>query len=161
MTAAYRAVAGRIREDIDEVKQVAKRAETAWKRYESTRDEHYLDSVALNLHDVYVGFERLFEDIARRVDQSVPEGPHWHQELLDQMSSSISSTRPAVLSAETRQQLERYQGFRHVVRNVYADEFDADRIEPLIRRLPSVIKAASAELAAFADTLDQIAGDSS
>lgn len=160
MTAAYRAVAGRIRQDLDDLKHVAERAEAAWGRYESSGDDHYLDSVALNLHDVYVGFERLFEDIARRIDHSVPEGPHWHQELLDQMSTSISSTRPAVLSPDTRRQLERYQGFRHVVRNVYAADFDADQIEPLVRRLSPVVEAASAELAAFADTLEQIAAES-
>jgi len=76
MTAAYRAVAGRIRQELDDMTEVAERAEAAWERYEASGDEHYLDSVALNLHDVYVGFERLFENIARRVDQSVPDGPH-------------------------------------------------------------------------------------
>jgi len=157
MTAAYRAVAGRIRQELDDVRPVAERAVAAWERYDASGDDHYLDSVALNLHDVYVGFERLFEDIARRVDESVPDGPHWHQELLDQMTSTISGTRPAVLSPETRRQLERYQGFRHVVRNVYADEFDPDRVEPLVRRLPSVVEAASSELLAFADALDEIA----
>ena len=55
MTGAYRAVAGRIRQDLDDVRQVADRAEAAWERYEATEDDHYLDSVALNLHDVYVG----------------------------------------------------------------------------------------------------------
>jgi len=39
------------------------------------------------------------------------------------MSSTIADTRPAVLTPETRRQLERYQGFRHVVRNVYAAEY--------------------------------------
>lgn len=159
MTAAYRAVAGRIRQELDDVTEIAERAEAAWERYEATGDEHYLDSVALNLHDVYVGFERLFEDIARRVDQSVPDGPHWHQELLDQMSSTIADTRPTVLTPETRRQLERYQGFRHVVRNVYAAEFDPDQIEPLVRRLPGVCDAATTELAAFADALEEIADD--
>lgn len=159
MTAAYRAVAGRIRQELDDVREVADRAAAAWERYEATGDEHYLDSVALNLHDVYVGFERLFEDIARRVDQSVPDGPHWHQELLDQMSSTIADTRPTVLTPETRRQLERYQGFRHVVRNVYAAEFDPDQIEPLVRRLPAVCDATVSDLAAFADALEQIADD--
>jgi hypothetical protein len=142
---------------LDDVAEVAEWAEAAWDRYEASGDKHYLDSVALNLHDVYVGFERLFEDIARRVDQSVPDGPHWHQELLDQMSSTIADTRPAVLTPETRRQLERYQGFRHVVRNVYAAEFDPDQIEPLVRRLPNVCDAATTELGGFADALEQIA----
>lgn len=89
----------------------------------------------------------------------MPDGPHRHQALPDQMSSAISNTRPPVLSPETRRQLERYQGFHHVVRNVYATEFDADQIEPLIRRLPTVCDAVTTELDDFADTLEHIAGE--
>jgi hypothetical protein len=161
MTEAYRALAGRIRRDLDDVRTIADRAQTIWQRYEETEDPYYVDAAALNLHDVYVGLERLFEEIAREVDRSVPEGPHWHRTLLDQMASSISSTRPAVLSNEVRQKLGAYRGFRHVVRNVYAVEFDPEQVAPLMRRLPDVCDAVIGELDAFADTLERIADDDS
>jgi len=161
MTEAYRALAGRIRRDLDDVRTIADRAQTIWQRYEETGDAYYVDAAALNLHDVYVGLERLFEEIAREVDRSVPDSPHWHRTLLDQMASSISSTRPAVLSSDVRRQLGPYRGFRPVVRNVYTVEFDPEQVAPLMRRLPDVCDAVTTELAAFADTLEQIAeGDS-
>jgi len=157
MTEAYRALAGRIRRDLDDVREMAERAQAIWHRYQETGDPYYVDAAALNLHDVYVGLERLFEEIAREVDRSVPDGPHWHRALLDQMASSISGTRPAVLSTEVRRQLRPYRGFRHVVRNVYAVEFDPDQIDPLLRRLPTVCAAVMDELETFADTLEHIA----
>lgn len=160
MTESYRALAGRIRRDLEDVRMSADRAQTIWQRYEETEDPYYVDAAALNLHDVYVGLERLFEEIAREVDQSVPEGPHWHRTLLDQMASSISDTRPAVISGDVRQKLGAYRGFRHVVRNVYSVEFDPDQVAPLMRRLPAVCTAVVDELEAFADTLERIANDS-
>jgi len=160
MTESYRALAGRIRQDLEDVRAMAERAQTIWQRYEETADPFYVDAAALNLHDVYVGLERLFEAIAREVDHSVPEGPHWHRPLLDQMAGSISSTRPAVLSSESRRRLGSYRGFRHVVRNVYTVEFDPDQVEPLMRRLPSVCEDVTGELEAFADTLERIADGS-
>jgi len=40
MTAAYRAVAARIRQDLDDIADVAERATAAWERYEASGDEH-------------------------------------------------------------------------------------------------------------------------
>lgn len=157
MTEAYRALAGRIRHDLDDVRAMAERARAIWSRYQETGDAYYVDAAALNLHDVYVGLERLFEEIAREVDRSVPDGPHWHRALLDQMASSITDIRPPVISGEVRRQLGPYRGFRHVVRNVYAVELDPDQIEPLLRRLPTMSTTIIDELEAFADTLEHIA----
>ena len=90
----------------------------------------------------------------------MPESPHWHEDLLDQMGSSIPSTRPAVLSTELRRRLESYRGFRHVVRNVYTIDFDPEQMAPLVRRLPGVRDDVIEELRAFADTLERIADES-
>ena len=160
MTEDYRALAGRIRQDLDDIDAVCTRVEAIWDRYRDSGDEYYVDAAALNVHDFYAGLERIFETIARQVDQSMPEGPHWHEDLLDQMASAIPSTRPAVLSSELRRRLERYRGFRHVVRNVYAVDFDPEQMAPLIRRLPSVHNEVADELRAFTDTLERIADES-
>ncbi|WP_416672242.1 ribonuclease toxin HepT-like protein [Egbenema bharatensis] len=47
-------------------------------------------------------------------------------------SPCIPSVRPAVLSFETRDRLDRYRGFRHVVRNVYTFNLDPEQIGLLI-----------------------------
>lgn len=160
MTAAYRAVAGRIRQDLDDIAAISGRARAIWDQYRDTGDEYYVDAAALNVHHFYAGLERIFETIARDVDQSMPESPHWHEDLPDQMGSSIPRTRPAVLSTELRRRLESYRGFRHVVRSVYTIDFDPEQMAPLVRRLPGVRDDVIEELRAFADTLERIADES-
>lgn len=136
MTEAYLAVAGRIRRELEQVEAVAERTQSIWQDADPDAEDYRVDAVALNLHGLYAGLERIFETIATRVDRTVPDGQHWHQELLDQMNTELSGVRPAVLSNPTRKKLDRYRGFRHVVRNVYAFEFDPEQIDLLVRHLP-------------------------
>jgi hypothetical protein len=78
--------------------------------------------------------------------ESVPRGHEWHRELLRQMGTDIPQVRPAVLSAQTVQDLEEYLGFRHVVRHIYAFEFDFERVERLVRHLRPLFERVSTEL---------------
>ncbi|MCS3861673.1 hypothetical protein GGP86_001451 [Salinibacter ruber] len=119
--------------------------------------DHRIDAVALNLHGFYAGLERVFKIVAERVDQTVPEGGSWHQELLEQMNTELNGVRPPVLSDNARKELDRYRGFRHVVRNVYAFEFDPEQLDLLMRKLPETAERVFADLRTFADTLDRMA----
>ncbi|MCB8942407.1 MAG: hypothetical protein H6658_01400 [Ardenticatenaceae bacterium] len=118
MKEAYLAIAGRIRQELQELEQVAGRTAQIWQKVVETDDDYYVDAAALNLHGYYAGLERVFELIAEGIDQSKPSGANWHQELLRQMTAEISHTRPSVLTTATRTKLDTYRGFRHVVRNV-------------------------------------------
>ena len=55
-----------------------------------------------------------------------------------------------------RKELDRYRGFRHVVRNVYAFEFDSEQISILVKHLPETTDHMQDDLLRFADTLDEI-----
>ncbi|MBI5442516.1 MAG: hypothetical protein HY900_15035 [Deltaproteobacteria bacterium] len=66
--------------------------------------------------------------------------------------------RPKVISGETAARLQEYLSFRHVVRNIYAFEFDADRVERLVRGLAPTFEAIREELTAFAGVLERING---
>jgi len=65
--------------------------------------------------------------------------------------------RAAVLSPDLFPTLDRYRGFRHVVRNVYAYVLDPRLVAVLIEDLPEANERLSAQLAAFADALEAIA----
>lgn len=157
MNETYLAVAGRIRRELKEIDAVVERAQEIWEEANSSRDDDYhIDAVAINLHAFYAGLERIFETIAARIDQTVPEGGNWHQELLDQMNTELSRIRPPVLSDQSRKQLDRFRGFRHVVRNVYTFEFDPEQIDLLVRRLPEVAELVRRDLHAFADVLEDM-----
>jgi len=73
------------------------------------------------------------------------------------MNTELNGVRPSVLSDDARKKLDRYRGFRHVVRNVYAFEFDPEQLDLLMRKLPETAERVFADLQAFADTLDRLA----
>jgi hypothetical protein len=158
MTESYLAVAGRIRREVEQIEDVVDRAQAIWADVDPNRPgDHRIDAVALNLHGFYAGLERVFKIVAERIDQTVPEGGSWHQELLEQMNTELNGVRPSVLSDDARKKLDRYRGFRHVVRNVYAFEFDPEQIDLLIKRLSDTADLVFKDLRAFADTLDRMA----
>ena len=156
MNGIYRTIAGRIRVDLQELARVVERTGRIWQRAVAATDDYYVDATALNLHGFYAGLERLLEIIADGVDQAKPAGAHWHDDLLRQMAAEVPGVRPPVLSQETRERLDRYRGFRHVVRNVYTYNLDPEQIGVLVKQLAPTMVRVSQDLAAFADFLEQM-----
>ena len=146
------ALATRLRAELVDLERVVQRTEHLFSK--AGNDEDYLDGVALNLHGFYAGVERIFEQIAREIDDSLPGGPEWHRELLMQMSAEVSSTRPPVIGRATRDCLDEYRGFRHVVRNVYTFNLRATRLKELVTELPVCYKALIQDVTAFCNFLD-------
>ncbi len=159
MKDTYLAVAGRIRQELRELTEVVERTTHIWERASQSTDDYYVDATALNLHGFYAGVERIFEIIADRIDRAKPTGAYWHQELLQQMAAEVPSVRPAALSSETRDKLDRYRGFRHVVRNVYTFNLDAEQVELLVKQLQPTMDRVAQDLTAFADFLEQVGTD--
>lgn len=157
MNGIYRTIAGRIRAESQELARVVERTDRIWQQAMTSSDDYYVDATALNLHGFYAGLERLLEIIADGVDQAKPGGAHWHDELLRQMAAEIPGVRPPVLSQETRERLDRYRGFRHVVRNVYTYNLDPEQIGVLVKQLAPTMARVAQELTAFADFLEQVA----
>ncbi len=136
MTGGASALVGRIREELKEISRTAERARFLTEKALASNDDGFWDGVALNLHSFYTGVERILEEIAREVDGALPTGPEWHRDLLLQMSAEIPGKRPAALSRETRLLLDEYQGFRHIVRNLYTFNLRPERLRNLIQHLP-------------------------
>ncbi|MFZ1465378.1 MAG: hypothetical protein WAV60_15115 [Anaerolineae bacterium] len=157
MNGIYRTIAGRIRAESQELARVVERTDRIWQQALTSSDDYYVDATALNLHGFYAGLERLLEIIADGVDQAKPGGAHWHDELLRQMAAEIPGVRPPVLSQETRDRLDRYRGFRHVVRNVYTYNLDPEQIGVLVKQLAPTMARVAHELTAFAEFLEQVA----
>jgi hypothetical protein len=157
MKETYLAVAGRISSEVRELNRVVKRTQSIWQEATGDEEDYHVEAAALTLHSFYAGLERVFEVIADGVDRTKPTGANWHQELLHQMASEIPAVRPAVLTPETRDMLDRFRGFRHVVRNIYSFRLDPGQIEVLIGQLPRTWDRTSQELLSFADLLEQLA----
>lgn len=128
---AYPALAGRLEQVLLDVERVSQRADELLGKARHSGDDGYLDGVALNLHSFYAGIEACFEDIARTVDDALPGGGNWHQELLRQMAAEVKGLRPPVISRATRDCLDEYRAFRHLVHNIYTFNLKAARLTEL------------------------------
>jgi len=159
--AEYVLLAGRIRQELADLEQAIARAGRASQAAQEATTDHdlYVDAAALNLHDFYTGLERAFQQVAAIVDKSVPAGPDWHRALLEQMCVAFPDVRPAVLSRDTCQALAEFLRFRHVVRNVYAYNLDAQRVQRLVDDGARLYERVNAEFAQFAGFLDQVGRD--
>lgn len=155
MNELLQALSDRITGEVADLDRIVDRAIQGWSRYSSVQIDQavYLDSVALNLHGLYSGLERLFEQIARYVDGNLPDTPTWHRDLLHQMGRDIPDTRPAVVSLSTVESLDEFRRFRHLVRNVYAIDLSPDKMKGLMGSLPELWSQLRAELLAFAEYL--------
>ena len=147
------ALAARILKELQELEQVVARCLDIWQQAETSGDDRYIDGVALNLHSFYTGLERIFELVAAEVDRSQATGPSWHQSLLRQVATPVPDLRPAVISDEVRDHLDRYRGFRHVIRNIYAFEIDKELIAPLMRDLAATFASVKADVGQFAEAV--------
>ena len=72
MTGPYAVLASRIRQDVADLERIVERVERAARSVSKGDEPDFaIDSAALNLHDFYVGLERVFAQIASVVDASV------------------------------------------------------------------------------------------
>lgn len=152
----YAALIGQIRQDLTELEYLIQKTTQLLEKVVNTGDEDYLGTVALNLHSFYTGVERIFREIARTIDGSMPEGADWHRRLLRQMSAEIPNLRPPVITLETRNALDEYCAFRHVVRNIYTFNLRLDRIQNLATALPECYQLLYRDIEAFCKFLEQL-----
>jgi hypothetical protein len=150
MSHARSELAHRILSELEQIRRICERAIEGWRRAQVSNDDYYIDGVALGLHSFYSGIERVLELIAIEIDNKRPTGEAWHRSLLQQMTAEVPGVRPAALSNVSSVLLDQYRGFRHVVRNIYAYNFDPAKVGQLVRDLPQTADAVIAELAAFA-----------
>jgi len=118
----------------------------------------YIESVALKLHNLYTGCERIFERIATDLDGGLPMNVDWHRRLLHSMALDVPGVRPPVIGRSTRKALEELLAFRHVVRNIYGYELDGGGVAALAGRADAVFATLRSEVERFCGFLKDLAG---
>ena len=111
-------------------------------------------TIAADLAEVYRGFEKIFERIAREVDMHMPSGGEWHNALLAQMAERREE-RPPVISQRSTRRLKRLLKFRHRVNNIYRYELIYEKAEKHAKRVGKLFANVSEELDIFTDSLTQ------
>ena len=106
-----------------------------------------LTALGAVLHSFYSGVENIFQTVAKRVDERMPSGDQWHNELLSQMTRGTERRRE-VISQATREILEAYLGFRHVYRHAYSFRWTWQQMRGIVEDLPDVWDRLRAEIEA-------------
>jgi len=115
-----------------------------------------LRAYASILHDFYSGIEKMFINIAREIDETVPKTEGWHRQLLEQMTLDIPARRPALVDANLAAQLQQYLSFRHRFRNLYGFELEWARMEGLIKNLGMTLKRVKNSIEDFLAILQSV-----
>jgi hypothetical protein len=99
--------------------------------------------MTLILHGVYVGVERVLEDILRYFDGQLPVGSDWHAKLLIRACNQNPGVREAVIKEGAAAELGNLKSFRHLVRGIYQSSLNFDRVfsmsEYALKVIPAVI----------------------
>lgn len=147
----------RIEIELRNIEKSVQQSQNAWDyaKLFPGHQEHYFNSVAMNLHSFYNGVERIFEIIARQIDPEFPSGDRWHRKLLDQMAKEIPGKRPAIISSETLSLLDKFLAFRHLVRSLYAFQLEPERLGALMSFLEDALSCIKHDLNFFCQLLDK------
>ncbi len=86
------------------------------------------ESLAYRLHNLYCGFEDLFEIVAKAFENQIEERGRYHSDLLKRMVTEIPGVRPALLRPDTFDLLNNLRGFRHVFRWAYSAGIDVRKV---------------------------------
>ena len=115
-------------------------------------------AIASVLHSFYNGVENICLVIAKKFDKNVPNGAHWHAELLHKMRATTLK-RPPVLTEQSYDRLTEYLGFRHLFRHVYPFHMEWERLEEPVQSLVSVWRQLKTEIEAFLSGLEDQEND--
>lgn len=149
----YSILVARLQQDLVQLAAVVEAALSQLTKAEKTGDLDYLQAAALSLQNFYMGVERMFEEIAKQIDRSVPKGASFHRDLLTQMTLEVLDNRPSVVDLELSKQLNEYRGFRHVVMHRYGFELYPERIRELVTDLPDCYRRYACQIQNFCQFL--------
>lgn len=149
----YGVLAARLQNELKTLNKVVQAAQSQVGKAQRTGDADFYQAAALSLQNYYMGAERIFEEVAKQVDEAFPHGANSHRELLEQMGLEIPNTRPALLSPDTLTQVNHYRAFRHIVIHRYGFELQPNRVVDLVDQLAACHSALVNDVQGFCQFL--------
>lgn len=120
-----------ITSDLEHISKLMDEYHDFLEKYSSHMDPYLLRVKASFMADFYMGVEKIFGLIAEELNGGVPKGDGWHKKLLHAMTLEIKRVRPAIISEGLYQDLMKFLGFRHVVRQAYGFQLDEKKLVEL------------------------------
>lgn len=144
-------------ENIHRIARVIEKRKKEIRKHDADSDV-YLESLVHNIENFYMGVEGIFKSIAVFTGEGIPEGPRWHSILIKGMARDIRGVRPPVLKQETREILDEYRKFRHLVRNIYTFNIIPEKVMTLARGIKKVFGAFKKDVMIFLNFIEKISG---
>lgn len=141
----------RISDEKDKIERTVRGIKNALQDIDAIAENHrkYVEkTIASDLVEIYNGIERIFELIAREVDNHIPSGGKWHRDLLAQMAEHREKRKP-IISQRTERRLNRLLKFRHRMNNIYRYELIYEKAETHAKRVTKLFENVSKELETF------------
>ncbi|GAB4257248.1 ribonuclease toxin HepT-like protein [Thermincola ferriacetica] len=157
MTGTLLVAVARIKKELVNLEELEKELVAMIERGPAEDDFERKRAFASLLHDFYTCTEKIFQTVAKNIDEYVPVGENWHKALLEQMVLSLDGKRPPVISEKLMYVLTSYLVFRHRVRNIYGFQLEWERMEPLIKGLPGTVHNIKTEINLFVKIIEEIA----
>lgn len=101
-----------------------------WRAKTPSGDEVLIPAALL--HHFYTAIETVLSRVVMALEGSVPGGADSHSHLLTVSALEITGTRPALITAESRESLRELLGFRHLFRHGYAAAYRVERLQELV-----------------------------
>jgi len=117
-----------IRKNMEVIDGLFEEFKKVYKDYEKTGDHYRLIASGFFLAQIYNGFEKIFEEVARVFENQLEE-EYWHSSLLKRMAMSIEGIRPNLISEESYTYLSDLKSFRHFFRHAYNAKIDPRKFE--------------------------------
>ncbi len=125
--------------DLQRLDELYRKNEKAGERI-SIGDSDELDYAALGytIHNLFNLIENYASRIAKVFENEI-EPSSWHRELIERMQLSISGVRPALWNRDLAGNIDELRRFRHVFRNMYANDLDPRRVDAVQEGVPTTI----------------------
>jgi hypothetical protein len=94
-------------------------------------------AAAMVVHSFYNGIENILTLLFKGEGKKLPNGNHWHAELLE-MAFLTNRNNTSVFRSELRNTLREYMRFRHFVRHNYAFRIDWEQMEALTKNMVNI-----------------------
>jgi len=140
--------------ELDQISKLMDEYNDFLAKYSSHMDTYLMRVQASFMADFYMGIERILKLIAEDLNGGVPRGGGWHKKLLSAMTLEIGKVRPPVISNELFQDLQKFLGFRHVVRQAYGFQLDEKKLVELEKIFQKTWKRFAREIKKFCRFLD-------
>jgi hypothetical protein len=143
----------KIREELEQLRSIVERLEEWQVMGDPSQDARTRVLLGTVLKDFYDGVERIFKHIAAALNEPLPSGEEWHEQLLEKMSQPTENRKP-VISQDLKDALDEFLRFRHLFRSIYVvTQLQWEPMAPLVVNLPQVYKQLREEVESFLSEL--------